>query len=206
MLAGLKAAPMGSQVLLHSCAHNPTGIDPTEAQENHIADLVQERKLVAILDSAYQGCASADLDKDAYSLRLFLSRRVEFFVSQSFAKHLGLYGERTGMLHAVCKDKDNADRDLSQLKLVVRPMYSSPPIHGAHLVMSILGNPANYNQWKKEQNGMADGILEVWAGAEGHWAPRGSGITSLTRSGCSPTQGSVRRPARRWRTTTTSTS
>ena len=123
---------------------------------------MQERKLLAILDSAYQGCASADLDKDAYSLRLFLSREVEFFVSQSFAKHLGLYGERTGMLHAACKDKDDADRDLSQLKLmvrpmyslsqlklVVRPMYSSPPIHGAHLVRNTPENPADYNQWKK---------------------------------------------------------
>ena len=30
MLAGLKAAPMGCQVLLHSCAHNPTGVDPTQ--------------------------------------------------------------------------------------------------------------------------------------------------------------------------------
>ena len=36
------------------------------------------------------------------------------------------------------------------MKLVVRPMYSSPLIHGAHLVMNILGNLANYNQWKKE--------------------------------------------------------
>jgi len=161
MLAGLKAAPAGSQVLLHSCAHNPTGIDPTEAQWQQIADVVQERQLVAILDSAYQGYASGDLDKDAYSIRLFLSRGIEFFVCQSFAKNLGLYGERIGMLHAVCKDKDNADRVLSQMKLVVRPMYSSPPIHGAHLVMNILGVPQNYAQWKKELKEMADRILEV---------------------------------------------
>jgi aspartate/tyrosine/aromatic aminotransferase len=30
MLADLAAAPKGSAVLLHTCAHNPTGVDPTK--------------------------------------------------------------------------------------------------------------------------------------------------------------------------------
>jgi len=29
MLKDLSAAPAGSSVLLHACAHNPTGVDPT---------------------------------------------------------------------------------------------------------------------------------------------------------------------------------
>jgi len=32
MLEDLEAATAGSCVLLHTCAHNPTGVDPTEAQ------------------------------------------------------------------------------------------------------------------------------------------------------------------------------
>ena len=32
MIADLEAATPGSAVLLHTCAHNPTGVDPTEAQ------------------------------------------------------------------------------------------------------------------------------------------------------------------------------
>merc|ERR1712118_652497 len=59
---------------------------------------------------------------------------------------------------------DNADRVLSQMKLVVRPMYSSPPIHGAHRVMNILGVPQNYAQWKKELKEMADRIIGMRIG------------------------------------------
>lgn len=38
----------------------------------------------------------------------------------------------------VCKSADVATRVESQLKLVIRPMYSNPPIHGASIVAAIL--------------------------------------------------------------------
>jgi aspartate/tyrosine/aromatic aminotransferase len=41
MLADLRGAPNGSVVILHGCAHNPTGIDPTKEQWAQIADLCQ---------------------------------------------------------------------------------------------------------------------------------------------------------------------
>jgi len=151
----------GSLVLLHSCAHNPTGVDPTPAQWDEIANVMQEKKLMPLMDSAYQGYASGSLDKDAYAVRLFMERGFEFFMCQSFAKNLGLYGERIGMLHVVCKNKDEATAVLSQLKLVIRPMYSSPPKHGGELVMKILGNPARLQAWKGELKDMADRILEM---------------------------------------------
>lgn len=161
MIAGMKAMPEGCMILLHACAHNPTGIDPTEAQWGEVLEVVKARKLVAIMDSAYQGYASGSLEKDAFAARLFERSGVEFFMCQSFAKNLGLYGERIGMLHVICKDADNAGRVLSQVKLVIRPMYSSPPIHGAYLVQGILGDPGNFAQWKKELKDMADRILAV---------------------------------------------
>merc|ERR1711937_948177 len=40
-------------------------------------------------------------------------------------------------------------------------MYSSPPLHGAHLVVKILGDKALYKQWCDELKQMADRILEV---------------------------------------------
>ncbi|RWW07898.1 hypothetical protein GW17_00028695 [Ensete ventricosum] len=40
--------------------------------------------------------------------------------------------------HEVCKSADVAKRVESQLKLVIRPMYSNPPIHGASIVATIL--------------------------------------------------------------------
>ena len=64
-------------------------------------------------DSAYQGFTSGSLDKDAYGIRLFVEQGIEHVAAQSFAKTMGLYGERTGALHFVCADKDVAARVLS---------------------------------------------------------------------------------------------
>merc|ERR1712203_554409 len=88
---------------------------------------------------------------------------IEMFCCQSFAKNLGLYGERIGMVHVICKTKDAASKVLSQLKVVVRPMYSSPPIHGALLVIKILGIPQLCNEWKTQLKEMADRIWDVRA-------------------------------------------
>mmetsp|Transcript_66807 Transcript_66807/g.159876 ORF Transcript_66807/g.159876 Transcript_66807/m.159876 type:complete len:409 (-) Transcript_66807:71-1297(-) len=161
MMDALKSATDGAVVLLHSCAHNPTGVDPTQDQWKEIAKVMKEKKLIPLMDSAYQGYASGDLDRDAWAIRYFLSEGFEMFMCQSFAKNLGLYGERIGMLHVVCNTAEQSKCVLSQLKLVIRPMYSSPPKHGAELVIKILGTPALYEQWKKELAGMSNRILEV---------------------------------------------
>lgn len=50
-----------SIVLLHSCAHNPTGVDPTEEQWKKIAQVMKAKKLIPFFDSAYQGFASGCL-------------------------------------------------------------------------------------------------------------------------------------------------
>lgn len=161
MLAALRKTQPGSVVLLHGCAHNPTGVDPSEDQWRAIASLMQDRNLIPLIDLAYQGYASGCLDKDAFSVRLFVSMGFEVFLSQSFAKNLGMYGERIGMLHVVCVNSAQAKAVLSQLKMVIRPMYSSPPIHGAHIVNTILSDPVKLEQWKRELTEMASRISEV---------------------------------------------
>lgn len=161
MMEALKTAPAGNIILLHACAHNPTGVDMTEAQWRECAALMKERKLIPLMDSAYQGYASGDLDKDAFAIRLLESMGFEFFLCQSFAKNLGLYGERIGMLHTVCATKEQGKAFLSQVKLTVRAMYSSPPKHGCYLVIKVLGNEARFARWKVELKAMADRILAV---------------------------------------------
>lgn len=92
MLAALENAPEQSIVLLHACAHNPTGVDPTREQWQRIADVVQKKKHFPFFDCAYQGFASGSLDQDAWAVRYFVERGFEMFVCQSFAKNFGLYG------------------------------------------------------------------------------------------------------------------
>ncbi|GER32520.1 aspartate aminotransferase [Striga asiatica] len=138
LLEDLGSAPEGAVVLLHACAHNPTGVDPTPQQWERIRQLMRAKALLPFFDSAYQGFASGSLDADAQSVRMFVNDGGECFVAQSYAKNLGLYGERVGALSIVCRTADVASRVESQLKLVIRPMYSNPPIHGASIVATIL--------------------------------------------------------------------
>ena len=41
MIKCLEGAVPGSVVLLHACAHNPTGVDPTQEQWGKIADVCE---------------------------------------------------------------------------------------------------------------------------------------------------------------------
>ncbi|KAK9788453.1 hypothetical protein WJX73_007890 [Symbiochloris irregularis] len=158
MLEDFRSAPEGAVVLLHACAHNPTGVDPTKEQWQGILDVVREKKLLPFFDSAYQGFATGDLEGDAHAIRLFADAGMEFLLAQSYAKNLGLYGERVGALSVVTSDPAITKKVESQLKAYVRPLYSSPPRHGAEIVVKILSDPQLYSQWRVELQGMADRI------------------------------------------------
>lgn len=161
MLQDLKLAPEGVVVLLHACAHNPTGVDPTREQWEGIRQVIRSKNMLPFFDSAYQGFASGNLDADAHAVRLFVADGGECLVAQSFAKNMGMYGERVGALSIVCCSEAVATRTDSQLKLVIRPMYSNPPIHGASIVATILGDRNLYTEWTVELKGMADRIIKM---------------------------------------------
>ncbi|CAM6002278.1 unnamed protein product [Sphagnum balticum] len=69
----LEKVDSGSIILLHVCAHNPTGVDPTQDQWKVIAEIMKRRDLVPFFDSAYQGFASGCVDRDAWPVRYFVS-------------------------------------------------------------------------------------------------------------------------------------
>ncbi|KAI4465734.1 aspartate aminotransferase [Holotrichia oblita] len=161
MLDDLRSAPDKSVVILHACAHNPTGCDPTQEQWKLIADVVEEKKMFPILDCAYQGFASGDLDKDAWSVRYFATRGFEFFCCQSFAKNFGLYNERIGNLTCVVKNASVVTNVKSQLTLIVRGMYSNPPSHGARIVAHVLSDPQLFEEWKGCIKTMASRVIEM---------------------------------------------
>uniref|UniRef100_A0A673G7A4 Aspartate aminotransferase n=1 Tax=Sinocyclocheilus rhinocerous TaxID=307959 RepID=A0A673G7A4_9TELE len=140
-LGDLESAPDHSIFVLHACAHNPTGTDPTQDQWKQIADVMKRKSLFAFFDSAYQGFASGNLDKDAWAVRYFVSQGFELFCAQSFSKNFGLYNERVGNLTVVAKDQDNLNRVLSQMEKIVRITWSNPPSQGARLVAITLNTP-----------------------------------------------------------------
>jgi len=158
MLEDLSNAPEKSVVLLHMCAHNPTGMDPTPEQWKRIATVVREKKIFPFFDCAYQGFASGDLDKDAASLRMFVDEGFELLAAQSFSKNFGLYNERVGNLLFIVKQVDELAKVRSQLVTIVRETWSNPPSHGARIVATILNNSQLMHEWKETVRGMAQRI------------------------------------------------
>lgn len=68
LLEDLGSAPSGAIVLLHACAHNPTGVDPTLEQWEQIRQLVRSRALLPFFDSAYQVSYVCAIELLAFSL------------------------------------------------------------------------------------------------------------------------------------------
>ncbi|KAF8744769.1 Aspartate aminotransferase, partial [Rhizoctonia solani] len=161
LLNSLKTAPVRSVFLLHACAHNPTGVDPTHQQWEEIANVFLEKGHYVFFDSAYQGFASGDLDKDAWAVRYFVERGVPLLICQSFAKNAGLYGERVGALHVVSPTQEEANRVKSQLSVLQRSEISNPPAHGARLIALILNNPTLFDEWKRDIKTMAHRIIAM---------------------------------------------
>ncbi|BCS20627.1 putative aspartate aminotransferase [Aspergillus puulaauensis] len=197
LVADLKAAPSNSIVLLHACAHNPTGVDPTQDQWRKISDVVKEKGHFAFFDMAYQGFASGSADRDAFAPRYFVEQGHNIALCQSFAKNMGLYGERVGAFSLVCESAEEKKRVDSQLKILIRPLYSNPPVHGARVASTIMNDPSLNQQWLGEVKGMADRIIEMRAllkknledlGSKHDWSHITSQIGMFAFTGLKPEQ------------------
>ncbi|KAL8789009.1 MAG: hypothetical protein Q9195_007029 [Heterodermia aff. obscurata] len=183
MQSAIESAPEGSIILLHACAHNPTGVDPTREQWKKIAKVVRARKHFPFFDCAYQGFASGDLDNDAWAVKYFVSEGFELCVAQSFAKNFGLYGERAGAFHFVTGPGSDAvntvGRISSQLAILQRSEISNPPAYGARIASLVLNDPALFKEWEANLRTMSGRIidmrkvlrekLEELNGKEGSW-------------------------------------
>ncbi|KAH8703667.1 putative aspartate transaminase [Talaromyces proteolyticus] len=168
MLSSLKSAPLGSIVVLHPCAHNPTGVDPTQEQWKQIASVIRERQHFPFFDCAYQGFASGDLARDAWAIRYFIDQGFETCVSQSFAKNFGLYGERAGAFHFVSGPGAEAQRATtniaSQLAILQRSEISNPPAYGSRIASIVLNDPKLYAEWEHDLRTMSGRIIEMRRG------------------------------------------
>ncbi|KUI53826.1 Aspartate aminotransferase, cytoplasmic [Cytospora mali] len=165
MKATLAAAPERSVVLLHACAHNPTGVDPTEQQWRELAALIREKNHFPFFDTAYQGFATGDLDRDAGAIRYFVEQGFELLVAQSFAKNFGLYGERAGCFHFVTAPaaaaQETTTRVASQLAILQRSEISNPPIYGARVASTVLNDEALFAEWKENLQTMSGRIVSM---------------------------------------------
>lgn len=179
-LSTIKSAPRGSIFVLHACAHNPTGLDPTKEQWHALLTAIFDHGHIPLFDSAYQGFASGSLEEDAYAIRWAVEhqRSEPILICQSFAKNTGMYGERVGVIHVINKDKHINKAIESQLNKIVRSEVSSAPAYGSKVVSLILHDPKLYDQWKQDLVTMSTRIHKMRAalrdnlrelGTPGNW-------------------------------------
>ena len=174
LLESLDRAKQGSIIILHSCAHNPTGLDPSQDQWKQIFNILKKRNHLPFFDNAYQGFASGDLDKDAWALRYYAAEGNRMMLAQSYAKNFGLYGQRAGCFSIVCNDQSEANIIMGYLKLISRRLYSNPPKYGAQLVDIVLNDPALYQQWKEDLITMSSRINDMRAALHKNLVESGS--------------------------------
>ncbi len=160
MIADLSQAEAGDVVLLHGCCHNPTGIDPTPEQWAQLAKMSAEKGWLPLFDFAYQGFANG-LEQDAAGLRAFAANHQEMLVASSYSKNFGLYNERVGAFTLVAADEETANRAFSQVKTIIRTLYSNPSSHGGSAVAIVLQDEALKAQWIAELDEMRGRIKEM---------------------------------------------
>lgn len=178
-LQDLENAPDGSIIVLHACAHNPTGMDPSKEEWARIFEVLKRKDHLPLFDSAYQGFASGDLDKDAYFMREAIKTlSTPILICQSFAKNFGMYGERVGAFHLVLPSSDNTANIKSQLATIIRSEVSNTTAYGAKLVATVLCSPELTAQWHqdlitmssrigKQRRALRDHLVKL--GTPGNW-------------------------------------
>jgi aspartate aminotransferase len=165
MKSAIQSAPDRSIILLHPCAHNPTGVDPTLDQWKELAQIIRQKNHFPFFDCAYQGFASGDLARDASAIRYFIEQGFELLIAQSFAKNFGLYGERAGCFHAVTAPGPEATttitRIASQLAILQRSEISNPPLYGARIASTVLNDTKLFAEWEENLRTMSGRIIDM---------------------------------------------
>ena len=142
------------------CCHNPTGRDPSLEEWKQLIGIIKDKNLFPVIDCAYQGFGKG-LEEDITPFKLLLDTVDQMFVCYSCAKNFGVYGERVGALIAYDKTKKNLDLLDQNARKLVRSNYSTPPLHGARIIKTILKSSELNNLWRNEVKEMRIRIKEL---------------------------------------------
>lgn len=148
MVQAISRMPPKSALILQASCHNPTGIDPTKSEWEELSALIKEKGILPIFDLAYMGLGDG-IHEDTAGIRQFLQDGHELFICSTFAKSMGLYNDRLGLL-TIKHKKSHLDTILSHIRSIARTAYSSPPAHGAFIAREILSDAKLQDEWLTE--------------------------------------------------------
>jgi aspartate aminotransferase len=151
-------------ILLDTCAHPTSGLDPTPEQWIELAELCQRKGIFPFFDAGYQGFASGNPDADAWPIWCFVQLGLEICVAQSFSQSFGLYGEQVGCLHIVLASPEHRETVVDRLCYYQRGLTSTPSTYGANIVSMILTSDDLYRSWRMDLKTMTDRIKKLRLG------------------------------------------
>ena len=151
IIDSIKQIPNNEIILLHACAHNPSGYDFDKLQWKEIISTCIKQNLFILIDFAYLGFASGNPDKDNY-ITSYLGQYFTYpsIICCSFAKNFGLYSSRVGTLFFCGKNNEETELIKENCKSIIRRTYSNPPSHGSNLIKTILSDVNLTDMWKSE--------------------------------------------------------
>uniref|UniRef100_A0A3B4X5L1 aspartate transaminase n=1 Tax=Seriola lalandi dorsalis TaxID=1841481 RepID=A0A3B4X5L1_SERLL len=109
----------------------------------------QRRRLFPFLLLPAQALCYGDLNRDAWPIQHFASQGMELLCAQSFSHCFGLYGEAVGHLLCVLKQNSPLLSLQSQADRIVKSLWAQPSVGGAHVVATVLSNPAHLGEVKR---------------------------------------------------------
>ena len=160
MMAALDGAKPGDVVLLHGCCHNPTGADLDSSQWADTVEVVARKRLLPLVDIAYQGLGRG-FAEDAAGLHLLLDACDEVIIAQSCDKNFGVYRDRVGSMFIKTARPASTEHALTHVAQIAREMWSMPPDHGAAAVRIVLEDEALTADWNAEVGEMRDRINRI---------------------------------------------
>lgn len=160
ILSALENLPQNSFVLFHTCCQNPSGADLTLEQWKSLIPVMKKHALFPLFDFAYHGFKEG-IEEDRLPIHLFLESGFEFLICYSLSKSMTLYGERVGALIAVCHSNEAKEKVISQVRVIIRHNYSSPPLHGTRIVHNVVLN--SKESWEKELSQVRERVKSMRA-------------------------------------------
>lgn len=146
LYAAVATMKQNTALLLHTVCHNPTGCDFSQQQWEALSQLMLKKKIFPLFDCAYQGFGDG-IEKDRQPIAIFLNHGHEMAIAYSCSKNFSLYCQRVGAVYVVAKNAA-ANRCVgSQVRRIIRSLYSNPPAHGARIVAEVLKDNALKTEW-----------------------------------------------------------
>uniref|UniRef100_A0A3B4ADE8 aspartate transaminase n=1 Tax=Periophthalmus magnuspinnatus TaxID=409849 RepID=A0A3B4ADE8_9GOBI len=145
LVEDLERAPQESVVVLSVSGHYPTGADLTENQWDVITQIIKRRKLFPFFLLPVHALSTGDLGRDSRPIQKCAALGMELICAQSFSHCFGQYGRKLTEYHYIAIVTLNIPPEK-----IVKSLWAQPSMMGAHIVATILSNPAHFVEWQEE--------------------------------------------------------